>query len=319
MRSLILLVVAAVATAMVGCGGDETKRDGRIDVVVSIEPQRAILEAVGGDRVAVTTLLSNGSDPETFDPTMASMMRVERARAWMMVGHMAFEEELVHRLEEGSRHPLMVDTSEGVKLITGSHGDGCGHGHDDDHDDDDDHGHHHDEDPHTWGSVANLKIMGHNMLLALNALSPGDSAYFNARYQRLAQTLDSIDADYAERLTPVEGRAFMVWHPSLSYFARDYGLTQLSVTADHREVSLLELQEVIDHAVKHGADLFVGQSSYDPSVTATISRHIGAGTVMYDPLAYDWRSQLDTLVARLETSATKKAGHRGRPIEGGGE
>lgn len=298
--SVINCLLFAASALIAGCSLSPDGSGDKPDIIVSIEPQRAILEEIGGDRVEVTTLLSGGSDPETFDPTMASMMRLERADAWMQIGNISFEEALSDRM--GGRGPMTVDTSMGVELL-GGHDCDDHHDHHDDGDDEHhghDRGHHHGGvDPHTWSSVVNLKIMASNMLEVLIGLSPADSAYFASRYERLTTRLDSIDADFRTRLAPVRGKAFMVWHPSLSYFARDYGLEQTSISADHSEPSILELRDVIAGAVRQGINVFISQRSFDPRISATVSGHIGARTTTFDPLDYNWEAELDSVVSIL--------------------
>ena len=61
--------------------------------------------------------------------------------------------------------------------------------------------------------------------------------------------LDSIDNAITARLAPHKGDSFIVWHPSLSYFARDYGLNQVVVGgSEHKESSIADLKESIDTA-----------------------------------------------------------------------
>lgn len=291
-------VLAAAAASAVAAGCSHTSGDGhdvggKLAVTVSLEPQRALLEAIGGDRVSVSSLLANGADPETYDPTMASLMNLERSAAWIRIGHMPFEDAIMERMPHASAR--IFDSSEGIELIEGTHGDD---GHDED-EDNHGHGHTHAVDPHVWSSVRNMKIIGANMLAALDEIDPEGSAYYHERYDSLAVRLDSLDMAYSRRLAPVKGKSFMVWHPSLSYFARDYGLVQHSVTADHRETSLLQLQRTIDGAVDAGVDVFFEQGSYDPRLSSTVRQHLGAVCVTFNPLDYDWESGLDTVVSVL--------------------
>lgn len=300
-----LLTAGAAVTSC--SGGRDTA--GPIPVTVSIEPQRSILEAIGGERVTVSSLLANGEDPETYDPTIASLINLERSGAWFMVGNQAFEAELAGKIGTGVRR---FDTSEGTLLITGTHGESRADDHDHDADEADEeshHGHHHHGgiDPHTWSSVRNLKIMASNMLAGLEEIDPDGSNYYRARHDSLVARLDSLDAAYARRLAGAEGMTFMVWHPSLSYFARDYGLRQIAVAADHRETSILSLQSTIDHAIDEGVTVFFEQNSYDPRLSATVKRHINATCATFNPLDYEWQKGLDTVVQTLEANIGDKS------------
>ena len=68
-------------------------------------------------------------------------------------------------------------------------------------------------------------------------IDPADSASYRRNYMALAATLDSCDRVISSRLKPVGHATFMVWHPSLSYFAEDYRLHQLSIGMDNKEIA----------------------------------------------------------------------------------
>lgn len=291
---ILSLATVALIILLSGCRdrSDSASTDGRLLLTVSIEPQRQLLEAIGGDRVSVSALLANGEDPETFDPSMTTLIHLDRSAGWLQVGNTPFESELERKLKSGIK---CIDTSAGIQLIVGTHHHHHDHG-DCDHDHDHDHG---DADPHTWSSVKNMKIMAANMRDALIELDPEGTPIYIRRCDSIVSRLDSLDMVYAQLLEPARGSTFMMWHPSLSYFARDYGLNQISVTADHREISLRSLQATIDDAIDNGVEVFFEQSSYDPRLSATVKRHIGAECVSFNPLDYNWQSELDRVVAAI--------------------
>ncbi len=110
--------------------------------------------------------------------------------------------------------------------------------------------------------------------------------------------MDSIDSVVAGRLGS-EGGAFAVWHPSLSYFARDYGLEQIAVGAESKEVSPRRLKEIIDEARADSVEVFFFQREYDSRQAQTINSAIGSRLVTIDPLSYDWEGQLFLITDEL--------------------
>lgn len=98
----------------------------------------------------------------------------------------------------------------------------------------------------------------------------------------------------------MHGKAFLVWHPSLSYFARDYGLEQVVVgNAEHKDVALGSLREVVEHAREHEADIFFTQKDFDSRQVSAINSQIGAREVSINPMAYEWENEMLTLADAL--------------------
>ncbi len=257
-------------------------------LTVSVEPQRKILEEIVGDRYQVTTLLGRGANPETFDPTMKARMALENSAAFFQVGGLPFEESIAETLGENVK---IVNTSKGINPIYGTHDHGDA--------DDDDH-HHGGADPHTWTSVKNARVIARNMLDALIEIDPDGADFYRQRHSRLDSRLDSLDRVLADKLADIKTRAFAVWHPSLSYFARDYGLSQISVGFENKEMSPRALAEVTDDARQVGVKVLFFQKEYDSRQANSLCGAIGAELVTINPLEYDWEAQLISIADILK-------------------
>ncbi len=257
-------------------------------VTVSIEPQKYLLEQITGGRVEVRCLLSNSANPETYDPTVTHLMNLQKSLGFLRMGHIGFEAALLDKIHQANPELPIYNTSEGVMPITGTHS----HSHD---------GIMHNEvDPHTWSSVKNAKIIVKNMLNAMVEIDPSNKAYYQKNYTRYTAHLDSLDQAITAKLAPMAGHAFMVWHPSLSYFARDYGLVQVVIgNSEHKDVSPAKLKETIDHATEHGADVFFTQKDFDSRQVSAINAQIGAHEVSINPMAYDWETEITSIANAL--------------------
>ena len=80
----LLPVIVVCLGMLAGCSSSTTGQSPqaeRIAVVAGESPWGAVAAAVGGDHVAVTSLLwAPGADPHEFQPTAASAAAVARAR-----------------------------------------------------------------------------------------------------------------------------------------------------------------------------------------------------------------------------------------------
>jgi zinc transport system substrate-binding protein len=100
-------------------------------------------------------------------------------------------------------------------------------------------------------------------------------------------------------LQTAPSKAFAVWHPSLSYFARDYGLEQISVSFENKEMSPVRLAEVADEARAHNVGVFFFQQDYDSRQAQTLNNAMKTKMITVNPLAYDWDKELSNVVDAL--------------------
>lgn len=271
-RLIFTLLAIAMLTACSQGDADRT-------LTVSIEPQRYLLEQIAGDKWQVNTVLEKGADPENFDPPMSTMKKAMSSRLYFSMGTLPFEQALIDRMNEGGERVKTVDTSAGIRRLHGTHGSHGSH---------DGHNHHSAEDPHIWTSVGNSRLMARNMLNALIELDPDNSDYYTANFNRLDARLDSIDREIRTLLDPCQDATFVVWHPSLSYFAADYGLNQVAMGLENKEVSPMQMKDNIDRARQLGARVMIVQPDFDQNRSTELARQIGATTLSVNLMSDSW-------------------------------
>lgn len=267
-----------------------TKIDSKLPViVVSIPPQQYFADKLVGDKMDVRCLLEKGGNPEIYEPTPSDIISIEQSDLYMMMGYLPFETNLVSKIMSNKPDLNVVDTSKGVDVLLGTHGD-CPHHHEHVH------SHNHDADPHTWSSVKNAKIIVKNMYDAIIDIDVANKDYYAENYRMIKAHLDSIDGAIAEKLEVKKGKSFLVWHPSLSYFARDYGLNQISVWQNGKETTVQSMQTKINEAEKSNATVFFLQKDYDARQTEVISQQIETNLVYINPLNYNWEEEINNIV-----------------------
>ena len=278
----IFLVLSSIMA--IACGGNLSQKP---VVTVSLQPQKYFLEKIVGDKIEVKCLLASGGNPETYEPSLTHLLNFENSKAYFMIGHLGFETAIIERVKNNNPDLKIYNNSEGIDLLMGTHG-GCSHhnhasGH---------HSHRHDIDPHTWSSVRNARIIAKNMCDAMIEIDKKNAQYYTENYKHFISELDSLDARLMSMLAPKKGTAFLVWHPSLSYFARDYGLSQISVGQEGKETSVQQLQAKIDEAKAHSANVFFYQKEFDNRQAEVVNGQIGAEMVIINPLNYQWNHEM---------------------------
>lgn len=271
-RSLLLITVAA-ACSLGGCRGSGGSETAKPVITVSIEPQRWLLERIVGNRMEVNTLLANGGNPESYEPAFSHLAELERSACYMQVGHLGFEQAVLDKIKINNPDLPVVDTSEDIVLIV------------------DDHAHSRGVDPHVWSSPRNARVMAENMLEAVVEFDAENAAYYRDNFNRLVATIDSIDGVCGALLDSVQGSAFMVMHPSLSYFARDYGLRQFAVGAEGKEHSVHDTRVLLDEAADNKVSVFLVDKDFNSTNAAVLSGS-GIRVATINPLNYEWGTEL---------------------------
>ncbi len=297
MKHHFLHTISILALLLIACSACKgTNAPEQPTLTVSIEPQRYLLQQIAGDRWHINTLLSKGADPENFDPALTSLKSLQDSRAYFTVGTIPFEETLISRLKPDSTLRI-INTSSGIHLIEGTH-----HSHEHEHE----HGHTHDTDPHVWSSIKNARIMARNMYQALIELDTDNADTYTRNYLRLDADLDSLDRELTRTLSPAQGDAFLVWHPSLSYFARDYSLHQIAMGMENKELSADAFRRHIDEVSGHNATIFFTQPEFDGNRSDNIVRQTGMKNIPVNTLTYDLPSELRRIATSI-TDAHQKA------------
>jgi len=169
---------------------------------------------------------------------------------------------------------------------------GPGHGPGPDHEHGD--GEHGILDPHIWLSPRLVKVMAQNIYQGLVAIDPAGQPEYTVNLNAFLEELDALDGRLTSVLSalPKDRRAFMVFHPSWGYFARDYGLRQIPIESEGKEPSPGELARIVEMGKEQRIPVVFVQPQFSERSAKVIASEMGAKVVPLDPLAPDWKGNL---------------------------
>lgn len=132
-------------------------------------------------------------------------------------------------------------------------------------------------------SCSNARIISANILKALCSLEPKHKAFFEKNYQSLLRIINRRDSTIrmSFQKNPEMVRKFVIYHPILTYFARDYKLEQLAIEEEGREPSVAQLKSLIERAKKEK----INTASYRQSLPTATRRYSSRR-----PTPMRWRS-----------------------------
>lgn len=282
----LLLVIVGLSA----CQGK--KEGGTRTISVTIEPQRYFAEKIAGDLFQINCVTPAGQSPETYDPTPQQMVQISQSQAYFRIGEIGFEQAWMKNLQSQNPDMAVFDLSEGMELIKNeeeAHEEGEAHPH-----------HHHGSvDPHIWTSISGARVIAQNTYQAFIKLDPENQEVYRAGYQRMIEEIDSTEAEMKQLLQPLAGTAFIIYHPALTYFAREFGLKQLCIELDGKEPSPAQLKQLLETATQSGAKVVFVQQEFDQKNAELIAKETGCRLVTINPLSYNWHDEMIRLATIL--------------------
>ena len=252
-------------------------------VFVSIAPLKSLVQAITEQDFPIEVLVLAGASPETFEPTPRQYIALNEAQWIFNTGLIDFEQSLLAKID---RPEKLVNLHEGIELLAGT----CSHNHHHAH------FHHHGIDPHIWTSPRALQQMAATIYQTIHAAYP-DSVRYTANYEQLNERLIALDHRTKKRIAEAGIRSFVVYHPAMTYYARDYGLTQEAIEQEGKEPSARQLAALIRKARAEGVRTILYQRQFPRSSVETLATDIGAEAIEFDPLAEDMVAQIDSITA----------------------
>ena len=275
MKRLIPILILFICFA---CGNTAQKSEKAI-ITVTLEPLRYFTEAIAGENYQVVSMVPKGSSPESYDPTPQQLVNLSKSQAYFRIGHIGFEQAWMKKLEANCPDMKVYDTSKGIDLIRDK-----GHWHGD-------HFHEGGVEPHIWNSTQNALIIADNIYQALCELDSTHQADYKYRLDSLKQSIRQTDAE-TRRLLENADSTFLIYHPALSYFARDYGLKQISIEEGGKEPSPAQLKKLIETCRNENVHTIFVQQEFDQRNAQLIAHELGIDIVSINPLSYDWTEEM---------------------------
>lgn len=167
----------------------------------------------------------------------------------------------------------------------------------DKHDDHDDHDHHHHSgrDPHIWMSPKRVAVMVEAIRDALVEADAVNAETYKKNAEEYLKKLHEQDHKLEEVLSKVKTKSFIIMHPSMGYFADEYGLTQVSIEKEGKQATAEHLKNVIDFAKEHGIKVIFYQKEFDNNQAKTIASEVGGEVMELEPLAPNYLENLEKL------------------------
>jgi zinc transport system substrate-binding protein len=283
-----LLGLVSILILMISCN-NAPKDTGKPLIGVSILPQQYFIDRIAGNLVEVFVMIPPGASPATYEPTIGQLGKLSRASSYMRIGFVEFELSWMGKIKSTNPDMKISDLSREIEIIKGSNEEAPEHA-----------GHAHEGiDPHIWMSLVNAKVIATNTFEELILLLPEERDFLRANFEGFLAELDSLHVQFSTMLSPHQSRGFLIYHPALTYVARDYNLIQYPLEIGGKTPSPSHLKKMVDLGLEQHISAIFIQQQFDIRNAEVLASEIGAEIIQIDPLDPDWLAQMEYIVDQL--------------------
>lgn len=258
-----------------------------VQVVASFTVLADIVKNVGGEHVAVKSLVGPNGDPHSFEPTPKDSQALAHADL-VVVSGLGLEGWMDRLITASGYKGRTLVASGGIntrkmeedgQTIT---------------------------DPHAWNSMQNGVVYATNVMNALIAADPDDAAAIRKSGQAYIQQLQQLDswAQQALAAVPQQQRKVLTSHDAFGYFGQRYGVSFLSPVgfSTESEASASDVASLITQLKKEHIHTYFIENQTDPRLVQQIASATGAtsGGELYPEALSEKGGKADSYVAAFK-------------------
>ncbi|AKR58141.1 metal ABC transporter substrate-binding protein [Devosia sp. H5989] len=231
-----------------------------VNAVASFSILGDMVARVGGDRVALTTIVGPNADTHVYEPTPTDAANVGKAQVFFVSG-LGFEGWMDRLVEATGYKGQLVVASEGVSSRTmDEDGETI-------------------TDPHAWQSLSNGLIYVANIAKALCSVDAEGCQTYEANAKAYSDEISALDAEVKAQIAsvPEAKRKVITTHDAFGYFGAAYGVTFEAPEgiSTESEASAADVAKLIEQIRGEGVSALFVENMSDGRLVEQIARETG--------------------------------------------
>ena len=272
----VLLCAAAITAGLSACGGASaasgesgsagvaaqsgSASGGKLKVSVSFNALKEFTEAVGKDKVEVSTIIPDGTEPHDFEPKAQDLVGLGAAKVFVYNG--LGMEAWAQKAAQSADNPglVTVEASKGAEPVRNAEQGGGSY------------------DPHVWLSLKGAELEARNIRDGLAGADPSNRDYYAKNCSEYTAELEDLYSRYSAKFKSAKRKNFVTGHAAFAYLCRDFGLEQNSVedVFAEGEPGARQLAQLVSYCKAHGVTTVFAEQMASPEVSQTLAQEVGA-------------------------------------------
>jgi ABC-type Zn uptake system ZnuABC Zn-binding protein ZnuA len=262
-----LAVVVAGVLVLAACQGSgsagSTSPQAAVKVVTTTTVFADIVQRVGGDRVAASSIVPPGVGPEDYEPKPDDAKKLADAKLVVSNG-VGLDDFLDDLLAAGSAEgtPRLV-LGDGIPSVTI---DG-------------------EENPHFWLDPNLVKQYYLPAIAAkLSGIDPAGKATYDANVVAYGAELDALDTELKAKVgqIPEANRKLVTFHDAFPYFAKHFGFELVGVILENpgQEPTAADLAALVEKVKAAGVKAVFSEAQFNSKLSETLAQEAGITKVV---------------------------------------
>lgn len=265
-KIIVLLLIILLVFLWLRLAQDEApvaqmpEAEQQISLVATFYPLQYFAEAVGGERVSVSSMVPVGTEPHDYEPTPQDIVRLYEATVFLLNG------AGVDAWAEKIRPDLLA---RGVTVLQMSEVMGTDF-----------------TDPHFWLDPVLAKKEVEAIRDVLVVRDPEYGETYTASARHTLRVLDELDQEYREGLKMCTLSTIVTAHDAFRYLGQRYGFEVIPVAGidPEAEASPRALSEIAATVRRLGVRHIFFETLTSPQVAETLAQEVGAETLVLNPV-----------------------------------
>jgi zinc transport system substrate-binding protein len=242
---------------------------GTPSIITTLPPYAFLLEKLVEKKASVTSLFEESSDPHEGEVSPRKLLSLKEASLIFWTGD-PHEKKIIERVVEKNPKIVVVSLADGIKNKLPGFCSSCFY---------------EPLDFHFWLNPKTLCYQVEVMTKALVTLMPSEKELLFANSQSLLEKLSLLHLEIEKKLAPLQGRSILISHPCLTYFCKQYQLTQIPIEIEGKSPLPNQVMDMLARG-KKAICIFATSGSTNQGAFF-MEKRLGIPLYSFNPLAKD--------------------------------
>lgn len=239
-----------------------------LNISVTILPQKGVIKAIAPD-ANVNVMVPPGNSPATYSPDFKQLKAVKNSQIYFTIG-VPFDKKYTEKIKEINPNIEIIYFGKYLKV---------------------------EKNPHIWLSPVFLMLEAKTVLDTLIEFDSKHKEIYLKNYKNYITKLADLEKKGFEKINQ---KAFITFHPSFYYFAKDFHLKQIALQKEGKSPSFAYLAKVIKLAKKDNVKTVIISPEFPTKYAKIIAEKIGAEIKIISPLNEYPEKTINQLIKALQ-------------------